>query len=217
MTFENQLIDTRRRAALVLVAVVAIFVASDAVSEARRCLWDPVISGRTCPEEVCVALQDEVNIFCKSGLLRSCDSLDDCEELRKMKRRWQYCARARDDINRICWNGGDAGHQKAAGDAWQNVSTCVARIAEVCEDSCPQFEGPSLRTPEAPSTKRPAVGEMSASEEAIGLMIPVLEVLATEGLLDTLLGEGIDSKIDAPGSATCDDSTTGSGEDVGGR
>jgi len=200
MTFETIFIGSGRRAALVLVAVVATFAASDAAfASLLGCLGDPVITGRTCPEAVCVALQADVNTFCKSGLLYSCYSLTDCEELRKMKKRWEYCARARDKINGICWGGGNAGHQQQAGQAWQNVSNCVAGIREHCEDPCPQLSGTSLRAPDAPSA---TVRTRSALEAAtMEFMITVIERLAVEGKLDDVLDEGIDEKAGNPGSA----------------
>ena len=123
----------------VLVAA-GILIAGEARAE-RGCLEDPVLTGRTCTELECVALQANVNNSCKNPAPISCNSISGCFLLRQEKQKWLSCYEARSIINARCWSGGDFGHQQAAAQAIQNVGTCEARIAlpqpTGCADPCP--------------------------------------------------------------------------------
>jgi hypothetical protein len=107
----------------------------------RGCLGDPLLTGRTCSEVECVALQANVNSACKNPAPRSCNSISGCGALRFEKGRWLACANARDIINARCWGGGDPGHQQASAQAWQNVGNCTIRMRLPepigCADPCP--------------------------------------------------------------------------------
>nr|WP_279338285.1 hypothetical protein [Solimicrobium silvestre] len=67
-------------------------------------------------------MQDTVNNSCKRP--RSCKPGMDGVELEIMKENSRECAMARDEINKICFKGGDQGHRDAAIDAWQGVARC---------------------------------------------------------------------------------------------
>ena len=136
---------SRGRAALGSLALAAVLVlclagAGPAFAD-RACTGDPLLTGRTCSEAECITLQADVNLKCKSPAPVGCNNLSGCNVLRREKQRWLDCAISRDRINARCWSGGDAGHQQASAQAWQNVGTCQARIALPepvgCADPCP--------------------------------------------------------------------------------
>lgn len=119
------------------------WVGVDDARAVRGCTADPALSGRVCTEATCLALQADVTASCKSGNV-SCNKISGCFNLRAMRQKWLDCYVARSRINTVCWAGGDLGHQQAAAQAMQNVSTCDARIALPtsaggCADDCPLF------------------------------------------------------------------------------
>ena len=125
---------------LLLLGLLLVGAAAPAAAD-RGCLGDPALTGRTCSEAECVALQGNVNGACKNPAPRSCNNISGCGALRFEKGKWLACANARDIINARCWGGGDSGHQQASAQAWQNVGNCEARIALPepvgCADPCP--------------------------------------------------------------------------------
>jgi len=194
MTFETHFTSSRRRIALVLVAAGVTFAASSTAYAERACLADPLITLRTCPAVVCLALQENVNNFCKNQQIFSCRRLKTCEALKEMRRRWIDCGEARNTINAPCWRGGDADHQNKANEAWQNVGECNKRIAEFCDDPCSDIF-------KAPSALYDATIPAATEGATIKLMIPILENLTAEGMLDLLVGESVDTMIGEPDNA----------------
>lgn len=95
-----------------------------------------------CPLSVCIALQADVTLQCKTPAPVSCNSIVGCSPLQAMKRRWLDCGAARSRINVNCFGGGNIGHQTALAQVYQNVGTCDARIALPrpvgCTDPCSQ-------------------------------------------------------------------------------
>jgi hypothetical protein len=123
-----------------LVVIGGLLLATDAQAQ-RLCSQDPLITGRTCPEAVCIALQDQVDLLCKTPAPTSCNSISGCSALQAMRARWVACRDARVEINVTCWGGGNAGHQQAVNQCNINISNCDARIAlpepTGCADPCP--------------------------------------------------------------------------------
>ncbi|MCF2145863.1 DUF4157 domain-containing protein [Desmonostoc muscorum LEGE 12446] len=77
-----------------------------------------------CTETQHRELQDEVNKQCKQ-LERSCDDETlNCAELRSRWQRNERCAKARENINQECYQGGDNGHREAT------------ESAHIAEDKC---------------------------------------------------------------------------------
>jgi Novel toxin 16 len=132
------------RAVTVASAVAALLAATLFAGDAlavRACSDDPAITGRTCPELVCIALQDEVDLLCKSPAPTSCNSISGCAALQAMRARWEACRDARLEINFTCWGGGNPGHLQAVTQTEINIANCDARIALPepvgCADPCP--------------------------------------------------------------------------------
>jgi len=76
-----------------------------------------------CTEEEHRRLQNEVNRQCKQ-LPRACRESDDCRTLKRSWHRNERCAKAREKINDKCFNGGDAGHRRAAQEARRAEANC---------------------------------------------------------------------------------------------
>jgi hypothetical protein len=113
-------------------ALFALFASIVGTSDARAdraCEVDPATSGRTCSMAECLTLQASVHSACKNPTPTSCTRISGCSPLKAERSRWLECYVARTTINSRCWSGGDAGHQRAAAQSIQNVSTCDARIA----------------------------------------------------------------------------------------
>ena len=123
----------------VALALAAAFLFAGEAQAQRGC--DAANPLMLCPLAECVALQANVNSICKNPAPVSCNSLTGCNVLRRERQHWLDCYTARNIINARCWGGGDPGHQQAAAQAIQNVSTCDARIALPdpvgCADPCP--------------------------------------------------------------------------------
>jgi type VI secretion system secreted protein VgrG len=68
------------------------------------------------------------------GLLGKCKDQDCCWVLKVKAAAWLSLAVARSKINTTCFNGGDAGHQQAAADAWQNLGNCERIISTKCNE-----------------------------------------------------------------------------------
>jgi hypothetical protein len=112
-------------------------------AHARGCLEDPAISGRTCDEAVCVALQADVNLKCKTPAPLACRNVFGCAQRTAMRQRWVDCRDARVTINTTCWGGGDAGHIQAVTQANISITKCDTEIAKPttqggCTDPCPK-------------------------------------------------------------------------------
>ncbi len=163
---------------LILFAVLAVGVVP-AFAE-RGCLGDPASTGRTCPVEECVALQNDVNSICKNPPPLPCRKAEGCNQLRREKNHWIDCAAARARINMRCWSGGDLGHQHELEKAWNHVSECETLIAlpqpTGCADPCPQDSGSSLQAP--------VTSAGATEDDIVDFLIPALERLAAEGLLE---------------------------------
>jgi RHS repeat-associated protein len=67
-------------------------------------------------------LQNEVNMACKRP--RACNPSMDQMELILRANNNRQCANARDQINRLCYRGGDVNHRNAAIDAWGSLAKC---------------------------------------------------------------------------------------------
>ncbi|HEX9391152.1 MAG TPA: RHS repeat-associated core domain-containing protein, partial [Usitatibacteraceae bacterium] len=92
------------------------------VSPAAQCMPAP---GNCQPDEQ-RRMQDEVDQACKRP--RSCKPGMDGVLLVIMRENSRECAMARDQINKICFAGGDKGHRDAAIDAWNSVANCYDMI-----------------------------------------------------------------------------------------
>ncbi|MES1242911.1 MAG: hypothetical protein ABUT39_14950 [Acidobacteriota bacterium] len=94
-----------------------------------------------CPLNVCIALQADVVLSCKTPAPMSCAGITGCSLLQAEKTKWLACYAARSRINVTCFGGGNLGHQQAAAQAIQNVATCDVRIKLPrpvgCADPCP--------------------------------------------------------------------------------
>ena len=156
----------RRLAAVrrpVLALALAILLPAAGAGAERACSQDPILTGRTCPEEVCLTLQGRVNKHCKEEA-RTCNGLTDCGELATARENRIQCATNRDIINSRCWNGGDPGHREAATNAWRGVNNCNVRMIEYCPD-CP------WDAPEVPP-EPPAEGAAVAAEHQELALLP---------------------------------------------
>jgi RHS repeat-associated protein len=58
------------------------------------------------------------------GALGGCQSGDTCAVLAAKNSAWLTLAIARSRLNKVCFGGGNAGHQQAQADAWANVGKC---------------------------------------------------------------------------------------------
>ncbi|HEX2254899.1 MAG TPA: hypothetical protein VHQ65_16665 [Thermoanaerobaculia bacterium] len=154
-----------------LALAAAILLPAAGAGAERACSQDPVFTGRTCPEEVCLTLQGRVNKHCKEEA-RSCNGLTDCAELASARQNRIQCATNRDIINSRCWNGGDPGHREAATNAWRGVNNCNVRMIEHCPD-CP-WDAPEV--PDEPPVEGAAI---AAESEELGLLpVPPLSCAA---------------------------------------
>ena len=73
-------------------------------------------------------LQAAVNTACKSGP-SACKASQTCAELKANLATNLACAWARNRINNICYDGGDAGHKEAAANAAAAAAKCAGFIA----------------------------------------------------------------------------------------
>ena len=79
-------------------------------------------------------LQNEVDEAC--SVPRSCRGVTDCTTLAKNLRQNALCAYARDNINMLCYAGGNKGHRDAARDARRAGARCAKKMFDLgC--SCP--------------------------------------------------------------------------------
>ena len=202
MNLETFTVNSSRQSAVRHLALVLFIAGGLAAAEAayaqRPCLLPASVTGRTCSQATCVALQDVVEEACKMDQLFSCRRLNTCPALEEMRQRWIACALARDTVNATCWRGGDPGHLQQSIQAWQNVSNCNARIAALCNDPCTQSFDLSVMTAEP---AKAVIETTSAAEAEIETTLTsLLERLAAEGKLEELLSVG--GKVDE--SATSD-------------
>jgi hypothetical protein len=127
---------------------VGVLVAGEARAD-RRCELPAAETGRTCPVEVCITMQDAVKAGDACGdrfgapQPRSCSRGLGCTGNQQMQQRWTTCRDRRNAINATCWGGGDPGHQRAAEQADINVTNCTSIIAlpmsqgGCAQDPCP--------------------------------------------------------------------------------
>ncbi len=124
-------------AALWVLALTAL----DASAE-RVCERPASETGRTCPVEMCITLQDEVEFFCKPNGPGSsppkCADLppNDCQGLEEAKEDWRACMNARIEINFACWSGGNSGHRYQVTLESAEITACEVTIALNCGDPC---------------------------------------------------------------------------------
>jgi hypothetical protein len=110
----------------------------------RRCSQDPAVTGRTCPELTCIALQDDVDLKCKTPAPQACRNVFGCAERTAMRQRWVDCLGARETIHATCWIGVvDPGHEQAVTQVNISITKCDAEIAKPtteggCKDPCPE-------------------------------------------------------------------------------
>ena len=81
-------------------------------------------SNQTCADSVKNTLQKEVKRHCKKPKF-SCSDQDRCNVLRRKWQRADRCKRARRDINRECFGGGNEGHIQAENEAKQAWNNCL--------------------------------------------------------------------------------------------
>lgn len=97
----------------------------------RRCSQDPAVTGRTCPEAVCIALQDIVDLKCKTPAPLACRNVFGCEARTAMRQRWMDCLDARENIHNTCWIGVvDPGHEQAVAQVETSIAKCNTEIAK---------------------------------------------------------------------------------------
>ena len=120
----------------------------------------PVVQ-RSCSDGVRIALQSQVNLWCKTVQFgRGCTPADSCGQLKIKIRNNQMCGRARETINTTCFGGGDVGHIQAMVDARRAQATCMAIYRTKCETQAP-------REPVSPPVVDP--GFMDRMSEITGL------------------------------------------------
>ncbi|EAR11071.1 RHS repeat-associated core domain-containing protein [Reinekea blandensis] len=91
-----------------------------------------------CTAGLHASLQADVQKYCKDEP-RSCKNTSlSCQEYSARMAANQMCAAARQRVNNICYNGGDAGHREAAAEAWKAAGLCAQRMREnQCEGCLP--------------------------------------------------------------------------------
>jgi hypothetical protein len=85
-----------------------------------------------CTKERHDKLQEEVDQRCKTVKF-ACDSKTDCKTAKSYIRRAEKCAKARDAINKECFDGGNKGHKDAAKAARRAAEKCRERAKEACK------------------------------------------------------------------------------------
>lgn len=105
--------------------------ASDVFAQdVRECLKPAEITGRTCSEETCVALQDNVDRLCKT--LIACNAVtDDCPDIKEKIQQAYQCIEARRTINATCWNGSNAGHHIQIANHLRYIENCKRKYAHM--------------------------------------------------------------------------------------
>lgn len=99
---------------------------------AKKCSgWDPH-TGR-CDKVEHERYQSHVDAVC--GLQSSCEKVPfkECDILREFYHKNLICRDARDEINEVCYAGGDSGHRQARNDAQKAAEKCFERIKD---DQC---------------------------------------------------------------------------------
>jgi len=121
-----------------------VLVAGEARAQ-RECSKDPAITGRVCTEAVCIALQDLVDLNCKTPPApRGCYKEFGCAARQAMKQRWLDCRESRVNIRTACWPAGDpGGHDVQITQIDTVLAQCERAIQEKvtnggCNDPCPQ-------------------------------------------------------------------------------
>ena len=82
-------------------------------------------------------LQNDVERFCKNNGRQACGALDSCPTLQEKLNLNLACAKARDRINSICFDGGDEGHREASDAAWGAVAKCTNWLMVKACENCP--------------------------------------------------------------------------------
>jgi hypothetical protein len=128
-------------ASAALAAAGVLLLAPGAHAE-RRCLEDPLLTGRICSEAECVALSDAVHAPDACGGVSSCEDISGCSALRDMRQKWLNCYIRRITVNKRCWSDFDLDHQWQAAEAIRHVGVCDERIKLPepvgCADPCPE-------------------------------------------------------------------------------
>ncbi|HEV2844579.1 MAG TPA: hypothetical protein VG477_07020 [Thermoanaerobaculia bacterium] len=110
-------------------------------AQARGC--DDANPLMMCPLAECIALQNQVNLLCKTPAPLACRNVSGCAARTAMRQRWVDCRDARVTINNTCWSGGDPGHIQAVTQANISITKCDTEIAKPttqggCADPCPK-------------------------------------------------------------------------------
>jgi hypothetical protein len=103
----------------------------------RRCSQNPEVTGRSCPEAVCIALQDIVDLKCKSGV-KACRNVFGCAIRQTSLQGWEACLEARENIHNTCWIGVvDIRHQAEVARVKDEIADCHTQIARpISEGGC---------------------------------------------------------------------------------
>jgi cell fate (sporulation/competence/biofilm development) regulator YmcA (YheA/YmcA/DUF963 family) len=88
----------------------------------------------SCGEDQLRSLQEKVTKFCKEGGNRSCEGDQLCPEVRENLRRNTECFKAREDVMKTCFDGGDSGHKQQLDDTQRAIDKCNDRIKD-CKES----------------------------------------------------------------------------------
>jgi hypothetical protein len=95
--------------------------------------------------QLCRDMQDKVDRACDPGLeiSRKCvgppkklegeELAEYCERLKLNRAQNEACRKARVEINRVCYGGGDKGHKKGADQAREARDKCDKLLAEHCK------------------------------------------------------------------------------------
>lgn len=123
-------------------AVAGVLVAGAARAE-RECERPASETGRVCEVAVCIAMQDQVNLLCKTPAPVGCYKVFGCAAREAMRQRWVDCRQSRIDIRAVCFPAGEPGHDQKILDATATIAKCDRAIQEPttrggCTDPCPK-------------------------------------------------------------------------------
>jgi len=121
------------------------------ISAAAPSILRQLLPPGNCIQGIHDAMQRTVKQWCDHPSGRACTAGESCGRLLQKIRRNQMCARSRNLINTICYNGGDAGHRVAELDARRAQATCMALFRAECQPPpvpVPEPERSPVRRPE---------------------------------------------------------------------
>jgi Domain of unknown function (DUF4157)/Novel toxin 16 len=135
-----------------------------------------------CIQGIHDGMQRAVKQWCDHPFGRACTAGESCLRLLQKIRRNQMCAHNRWVINRLCYNGGDAGHIIAERDARNAQATCMALYRAQCQPRpLPRPERAPVRAPErAPEVDRGFMERMAVATGLTGTAL-IVYLIISEG------------------------------------